>query len=285
MRTSITAVAVVLAATYSFAQETKMQVATWGFATVANPDDDDRREAGILTSITSELLSRNSSVAVLNRTVDQLLDKERDENMNADYIRGRIAEQGKSMGGTHQLAGFLGSCNVEEQTTTNKYGTSTSYKASVTFEVMLVEQATGKVVGGSKSYTVTGSAGLFGTGRDGALNAANRRAKKLIANWLMTVLPSDLKVLKVTDSTSKGVPTRLLIKGGTDIGMTKGEDLQIVEIEMLDGVSVENIIAELNVTEVKANSCEVKVRKGGDEYKVKRDAKSEMKILFKPEKD
>ena len=37
-----------------------MQVATWGFAHVPNADEDDIREAAMLTGITNELLSRNS---------------------------------------------------------------------------------------------------------------------------------------------------------------------------------------------------------------------------------
>lgn len=267
------------------AQDPLMQVASWGFSTVIG-EDDDVREAAMLTSITNELLGRNARIAVINRKIDDLLDKERNEQMNAEYIRGRIAKQGMAMGGTHQLVGIVNSCNITEQRTQNANGTmNVSYKATVTFEVMLIDQATGQNVGGSRSYTETGSSGLFGAGEDGALANVNRRAKKRIANWLMTVLPSDLKVLKVADSTNKGIPTRLLVKGGADIGMAKGEDLLIVEIEMLDGVPVENTIAELNVTEVKATSSECKIKKGGDDYKAKRDAKTELKILFKPDKD
>ena len=115
--------------------------------------------------------------------------------------------------------------------------------------------------------------------------ASLRAARRKLANWLIAVLPSDLKILKVTDSTSKGVPTHLMVKGGTNIGMTKGEDLLIVEIEMLDGVGIESTIAELNVTEVKAESSECKVRKGGSELKAKRDAKADLKLMFKPEKE
>lgn len=286
MRSVSAALALLACAAFCGAQDPVMQVATWGFAHVPNADEDDIREAAMLTGITNELLSRNSRIAVINRTVDELIDKERNEQMNAEYIRGKIAQQGKASGGTQQLTGYVNSCNITEQTSTGKYGTTTSYNASVTFEISMVDQSTGQNIGRSKSCTVKGSSGLFGgSGPDGALEMANRRAKKLIANWLMTVLPTDLKVLKVADSTGKGVPTRLLVKGGQDIGMTKGEDLLIVEFEMLDGVAVENTIAELNVTEVKATSSECKIRKGGDEYKAKRDAKAELKILFKPDKE
>ena len=267
------------------AQEPVMQVASWGFSAAVG-EEDDLREAAMLTSITNELLGRNARIAVINRKIDELVDKEREEQMNAEYIRGRIAKQGTAMGGTHQLAGFVNSCSISEQRTRNSNGTENiTYQASVTFEVMLIDQATGQNVGGSRSYTVTGGSGLFGAGPDGALAPANKRAKRKIANWLMTVLPSDLKILKVTDSTGKGVPTRLMVKGGSDIGMGKGEDLIIVEYEMLDGVPIESTIAELNVTEVKAASSECKVRKGGSELKAKRDAKAELKILFKPDND
>jgi hypothetical protein len=286
MRSVLTPLAVLACAALCQAQDPVMQVATWGFSHGPNADADDVREAAMLTSITTELLSRNSRIAVINRTIDEVVDKERNEQMNAEYIRGKIAKQGMASGGTQQLAGFLNSCNVVEQSNTGKYGTTTSYNASVTFEISMVDQSTGQNIGRSLSKTVTGSSGLFGgVGPDGALENANRRAKRLIANWLMTVLPSDLKVLKVADSTGKGIPTRLLVKGGQDIGMTKGEDLLIVEIEMLDGTPVENTIAELNVTEVKATSSECKIRKGGDDYKAKRDAKADMKILFKPDKE
>lgn len=268
------------------AQDPVMQIGSYGFLNVV-PESDDVQEAAMLTSITNELLGRNTRIAVINRKVEDLLDKERNENLNPEFIRGKIAKQGAAMGATHQLVGIVTACNVTEHRNYNPNGTSTvSYQASVTFEVSLIDQATGQNVGGSKTYTVTGGSGLFGgIGPEGALNTANKRAKRKIANWLMTVLPSDLRILKVTDSTSKGFPKQLMVKGGSNIGMTKGEDLIIVEFETVDGVAIENTIAELNVTEVKTESSECKVRKGGEELKAKRDAKAELKILFKPEKE
>lgn len=264
-----------------------MQVGSYGFMAAIPNDERYQQEAAMLTSITNELLGRNTRIAVINRKVEDLLDKERNENMNPEFIRGKIAKQGTAMGATHQLIGIVTGCNVTENRTYNPNGTSTvNYQASVTFEISLIDQATGQNVGGSKTYTVNGGSGFFGgIGPEGALNTANKRAKRKIANWLMTVLPSDLRILKVTDSTSKGVPKQLMVKGGSNIGMTKGEDLIVVEIEVLDGVSIENTIAELNVGEVKSESSECKVRKGGDELKAKRDAKADLKILFKPEKE
>ncbi len=272
-----------------FAQEPVMQVATYPFATVKNADADDQSEAALLSSFTNEVLSKNSKVALLVRSLDEIIDKERDEQMNPEYIRGKIAKQGVAMGATHTMAGFLSNCTVREEKKTGRYGPSSSFDATVSFELMLIDQATGQAVGGAKSFTTHGSSEFkitFGkSDADAALDAANRKAKKLIRNWLMSVLPSDMRILKTMDSTSKGIPTRLLIKGGIDSGLEKGADLQVMEFEMLDGVQLENLIAELEVMDVQTSASEVRVKKGGEALKAKRAANADIKILFKPDKD
>lgn len=266
-----------------------MQVATYSFSTVRNADEDDLAEAALLSSFTNEVLSKNSKVALLVRSIDDIIDKERDEQMNPEYIRGKIAKQGVAMGATHTMAGFLSNCNIRKEEKSGRYGPSTTYDATVSFEVMLIDQSTGQAVGGVKSFTTHGSSDFKITigksGADAALDEANRKAKKLIRNWLMSVLPSDMRILKTTDSTSKGIPTRLMIKGGADSGLEKGADLQVMEFEMLDGVQLENLIAELEVMDVQTAASEVRVKKGGEALKAKRAANADIKILFKPDKD
>lgn len=266
-----------------------MQVATYPFATVKSADADDQAEAALLSGFTNEVLSKNSKVALLVRSLDEIIDKEREEQMNPEYIRGKIAKQGVAMGATHTMAGFLSNCDVREERKNGRYGPSSTWDATISFELMLIDQATGQAIGGAKSFTTHGSSEFklsFGkSDRDAAMDAANKKAKKLIRNWLMTVLPSDMRILKTTDSTSKGIPTKLMVKGGADAGLEKGADLQVMEFEMLDGVQLENMVAELEVVDVQTAASEVRVKKGGDVLKAKMAAKADIKILFKPDKD
>lgn len=264
-----------------------MQVASYPFTT-ATQEPDDQEEAALLSSFCNEALSKNPYIALLPRSIDEIIDKERNEQMNPEYIRGKIAKQGVAMGATHTMAGFLSSCNVVETVKKMPGGNSTSdWAASVTFQLMLIDQATGMAIGGAKTFTANAGSGFaFGQNeRTACLERANRKAKKMIRNWMSTVLPNDFKILRTQDSTKKGIPTMLLLKGGLNLGITKGEELQVVELEVLDGVNVENVIASLKVDEVQRETSICKVKKGGEELKAKMEAKAKYLIWFKPDDD
>ncbi len=287
MRSVSAALALLACAAFCGAQDPVMQVATYPFTT-ATQEPEDLEEAALLSSFCNESLSKNPYIALLPRSIDEILDKERTEQMNPEYIRGKIAKQGVAMGATHTMAGFLSSCNlVESEKKLPNGSTSSSWNATVSFQLMLIDQATGMAIGGAKTFTASAGSGFaFGQSeRSACLERTNRKAKKLIRNWMSTVLPNDFKILRTQDSTKKGVPTMLLLKGGLNLGITKGEELQVVELEVLDGVNVENVVATLKVDEVQRETSICKVKKGGEELKAKLEAKAKYLIWFKPDDD
>ena len=65
------------------------------------------------------------------------------------------------------------------------------------------------------------------------------------------------------------------------------DNVETVDVRALGGAdtTVVNDLSGTDVTEVKTESSECKVRKGGSELKAKRDAKVDLKLMFKPEKE
>lgn len=265
-----------------------MRIATYPFFT-ATQDAEDLEEGSRLSEMANALMVKNPNLKLYPRSVDDIIDKESTEQMSAEYIRGKIAKQGMRDGATHTMAGFLSGFTVNEREKKLPNGnTSISYEVSISFSLQLIDQTTGQAAF-SKDFAAHASSGLniaIGKSqRDATIARANKRARRYISNWLVTVLPSDFKILKIQEMDKKGLPAELIVKGGTNIGLEKGDELRVVQIEMLDGAPLETDIAELKVSEAQEQISICSVRSGKEQMKLLLDSKAELKILFKPEKE
>lgn len=263
----------------------KRSIATAPF--VASPkEQDDQEEAVILSGYVTDFMAKNTMITTVAKSVDEVIGKMLDDQMNEDYIRGQIAKQGVRIGAKELLTGVVTSFKVDHRTTDNgRFGQSTSTEAVLNFQLLLVDVATGKTIASAtlSARGVPPPFTTFGVSPDGlATEVANKRAKKAINNWLMTVLPNDFKILK-EEVDKKGRPDMVYVKGGEDIGMTKGDDLEVVEIEMLEGTPMKTNIAELTVSEIRGGVSVCKVKKGKDELRSRIDSKADIKVLFKPD--
>ncbi len=275
------------------AQTEKMVIGT--FSLKPSTDDADHNEEAVtLSGIVTEVLNRNPNFTVIPRNIDELISKERATQTTGDYIMGQIAEQGKAMGAKQMLSGTLNSIYI--QTKENSGSGSGrigglgniapgNTAANVSFTLNLVDVGTGKAIQ-TKTFTAKGSGmGTGGGARADALKAMNKAAKRQIANWVVTFFDFKFAIAQVEQADSKGVPKTVLITGGKEMELQKGEDLDVNEVQMLMGQPRILKVCELNVKEVQGAFTLCQVKKGAKELKEKMDAKAELKIQFQPEKD
>lgn len=275
-------------------QGEKMVIGT--FSLKSSTDDAEHNEEAVtLSGIVTEVLNRNPNFTVIPRNIDEVITKERATQTTGDYIMGQIAEQGKAMGAKQMLSGTLNSLMVQKHENNNSSNGTTigalksiapgSTTTSVSFTLNLVDVGTGKALQ-TKTFSAKGTGvGTGGGGRADALKEMNRSAKRQIANWVVTFFNFTFQIAKIEEADKKGVPETLLITGGAEMELQKGEDLDVMQVEMLMGQARLTKVCELNVKEVQGAFTLCDVRKGAKDLKAKMDAKSELKIQFQPEKD
>ena len=271
----------------------KMVIGT--FSLKPSTDDADHNEEAVtLSGIVTEVLNRNPNFTVIARNIDDLISKERATQTTGDYIMGQIAEQGKAMGAKQMLTGTLNSINIQAKentgSTPGRIGSLGNLApgntaANVSFTLNLVDVGTGKAIQ-TKTFSAKGSGmGTGGGARADALKAMNKAAKRQIANWVVTFFDFKFTIAQIEEMDKKGVPKTVLITGGKEMELEKGEDLDVNEVQMLMGEARILKVCELNVKEVQGAFTLCQVKKGAKELKEKMDAKAELKIQFQPEKD
>ncbi|MBK9045940.1 MAG: hypothetical protein IPL74_04290 [Bacteroidetes bacterium] len=219
-------------------------------------------EANYLTGVVQEFMTKNPHFKVLPRNTMESLKSEWGLNRDEQFIRGKIAEQGIAAGAQKLMTGRLNVFQNTEEVRNVANSTKSTYKAKISLTLTVLDVASGT---GDASKTFEASAGSgvfnFNLNREMVLNQAHKKLKRLISNWVVTILPFEFKILKVLEFKGE-LPKLVLIKGGTDMALENGESLLVSEIEILeDNILHEKIVGELEVVSVEGQVSKCKVKR------------------------
>jgi hypothetical protein len=159
--------------------------------------------------------------------------------------------------------------------------------ATITVSMQATEVSTGSVKS-SKIVTAAWRTETDWTNTGIAINNAVNYLPGFIKGWANEVFPVDLKVLKIESYNKKGLPDKILIKGGSDTDLEKKKGnlfgswagsssrLQVYENEVInaDGKVYNRPvkIGEVKVDEVQGDLTVCKVTDGADAIKREMDA-------------
>lgn len=243
-----------------------------------------------IEGIISEAFTTKKRFTVVDRTQLDKIANERNLQKQEDFIDGQIVEQGKSLGAQYLIQGNISQLTPVSVTLTKTgYKTGTdgklySYKYNVpaynvTFggNMQVIDVATGQVKT-TKSLTFVKQWEV--NNQEIAVNKTLDQLQFYVAAFTNDVFPVYMKVIKIESTNKKGIATKILIKGGSDTDLRKGQAsitnwmpgksiLQVYENEALniEGKSYmrQLPIGEIVVEEVQGDFTVCKVKEGGEE--------------------
>lgn len=225
---------------------------------------------------------------IVDRSKMDALKKEKDLQKSEDFIDGKVIQQGVSLGANFLISGHVISAQAEEMSTTE--GTIT-YKAKFAISLKVIDVATGQVVISETiepkaGSSLLGALGLASSTPQAAISKAMKSIEDKIDDFVGKNFPQTFSIAEIQEKDSKGNATKILIAGGSDFGLKKGDKLKVVEmIEMeVNGKKLvrKKEIGELKVSKVEdENFSTCSVSSGGIDINAKFESKAKIQIITK----
>lgn len=268
------------------AAQNKMTVGVMAFQ---SPSAQNKDRAAQLQEIVMEALSSKSNIEALDRSKDELLNKELDAQIDERYIASKqLVEQGKKFGAQHLIVGTLTNIDVSEGKkptggpSFGPYGAVrsvgsaiaanvTNYKANISFSLQIIDVETGTVIS-HKAFNQSKdnfSGPGMGSSKEDAVVSAMKNSKEKILLWLNETYPSTITIVKVEEKTGSGKPKTILMTG-IDESYQKGDKLLLQETELIpSGSSAAPLkrikpIASITIVERQGDFTVCKVNDGAE---------------------
>jgi len=244
-----------------------------------------------VTSIQEEVTNafvKTKRFSVVDRSKMDALKKEKELQKSEDFIDGSVVEQGKSVGAEYLISGHVTAISADELVVTDsKTGQKSSggWKAKLSLTLKVIDVSTGEV---TKSETIepkTGSTfqqmtigSISGPKtKDAAIAKAIKDIQGKIDDFVSKNFPISATIVEFQDK-------KVLVSGGSNIGIEKGTELKVYEVTYIDvsGKKMERKkeIGKLKVSKVEDenfSTCDVK--SGFDEIKAKFDSKANISVV------
>lgn len=238
---------------------------------------------------------------VVDRTKLQVIKAEQELQKTEDFLDSKVIEQGKTLGAKYIVTGQLASV-----ATTSSYSVELKkyqYTSSVLLSVKLIDVENSEVVqaetfgrgtsnasveGGFFKQLMNTSCDVAGIGysTEEALHNAMTNLSCGLKNWIKRVFPVMVSVVEVQETHKKKGAAKILIAGGSSIGLSSRKELSIVEFlkVVVDGKELirKKEVGKVEVIKVEDENfaiCEVK--EGGIEIKERIDKGVVLKALVK----
>ncbi|WP_293298402.1 CsgG/HfaB family protein [Pedobacter sp. UBA4863] len=164
---------------------------------------------------------------LVEREKMNLITGEKKNQQGEDYIDGQTVEQSKSLGASYIVTGNVTEASFEEQNNSIGYGglSISSRKAKISFNIKVIDVSTGEIMASEKfSSEAKGKNGF-----DNALNIIKPNIEKFIKdNFKITV-----SIASVEEKNATNEATKVLISGGTGIGLKPQMTLKVFEVAIL----------------------------------------------------
>lgn len=224
---------------------------------------------------------------IVDRSKMDLLKKEKELQKTEDFIDGTVIAQGNALGAEYLISGHVISAQATQMTTES--GKSV-YKAKLAISIKVIDVATGQVITSETIEPKAGNSllGAIGIGSSSpqlAISKAIQDIQDKIDSFVMRNFPSTFSIVEIQAKDSKGAATQLLVAGGSDSGLEKGDKLKVVEILMMEvngkKVQRKKEIGELKINKVEDENFSIcSVKSGGIDINTKHESKANIQVII-----
>ena len=169
---------------------------------------------------------------IVDRSKMDALTKEKNLQKTEDFIDGTVIEQGISLGAKNLISGHVISSKAEQMRTDD--GTVT-YKAKLSISLKVIDVATGQVITSEtiepkSGNSLLGAIGIGASTPEAAVSKAIKDIENKIDEFVNKNFPQVFYIAEIQEKDGKGNATKILIAGGSEFGLKKGDKLKVVEI-------------------------------------------------------
>lgn len=240
----------------------------------AQPQEDDRLVVGVaafscqeespftglVTEKVVEMLTNSKRFRVVDRTSRDKITAELELQKSEAFLDSEnTVEQDVAVAAEKMITGEIVKIPVYRMK--NSDGSVRGYKASVAFQMKVVDVATGL---STEATSFEGKASKECLSPESAVTMAMMSLQDEMSEYFRINFPVTAKIVKILQE-KKGAAELILIKAGKKNGLKEGDELTVESIEMLDGEMLPETIGTVTVKTLKGEAfseCEVGKKEG-----------------------
>lgn len=227
---------------------------------------------------------------IVDRSKMDALKKEKELQKTEDFMDGKTIAQGASLGADFLISGHVISAEAEEMRADDGRGNiQITYKAKLSISLKVIDVATGEVKNSETIEPKSGNSllGMIGIGAGTpqiAISKAINSIQDKIDEFVGKNFPKSFSIAEIQEKDGSGNATKILIAGGSEFGLKKGDKLKVVELTIMQvgekKIERKKQIGEIKILKVEDENfsiCEVK--SGGIDINSKFEAKAKLQII------
>lgn len=205
---------------------------------------------GLVTEKVVEMLTNTRRFRVVDRTSIDKIHSELELQKSEAFLdsKNRV-EQDIAVAAEKMITGHI--VKIPVYRIKNPDGSVRGFKASVGFEMKVVDVATGL---SSEATSFQGKASQECMSPEAAVNMAMQSIQSEIGDWFRTNFPITCSVSRIIDNKT------VLVNAGSDQGVRPGNIFKVEAVEMLDGQPYHKALGEIKIKAVAGpnfSECEV----------------------------
>ncbi len=192
---------------------------------------------GLVTEKVVEMLTNTRRFRVVDRTSSDKIREELELQKTEAFLDSKnLVEQDIAVAAEKMITGHI--IKIPVYAMTNANGTTRGYKASVGFEMKVVDVATGL---SSDATSFQGKASKECLSPEAAVSMAMQSIQHEIADWFCVNFPVECSVSKIIDNKT------ILVDAGTSQGVNVGDIFNVDIVEDINGKPYHRNIGEIKV--------------------------------------
>lgn len=219
---------------------------------------------GLVTEKVVEMLTNSKRFRVVDRTSRDKIKDDLELQKNEAFIDSKnLVEQGVSVAAEKMITGEIVKIPVYRMK--NGDGTVRGYKASVAFQMKVVDVATGT---SSEATSFEGKASKECMSPESAVTMAMMSLQPQMEEYFRLNFPVTASLLKITKERN-GIAEMVLVKAGKKHGIKVGDKLKVETLEMLDGEELPTEVGIITVKQLQGEAfseCKVEKKDGKGIY-------------------
>lgn len=211
---------------------------------------EDSNYTGLVTEKVVEMLTNTRRFRVVDRTsIDKIHSELELQKTEAFLDSKNRVEQDIAVAAEKMITGHI--VKIPVYRIKNQDGSIRGYKASVGFEMKVVDVATGL---SSEATSFQGKASQECLSPEAAVTMAMQSIQNEIGDWFRNNFPVTCSVIRIIDNKT------ILVNAGSEQGVKQGDKLKIEAVEILEGQPYHKALGEIKIKTVAGPSfseCEV----------------------------
>jgi len=217
---------------------------------------------------------------------------EKELQKTEDFIDGSVVAQGANLGATFLISGHVNSASASEFTTTDQTTGQTvsgGFKAKLSISLKVIDVATGQVTTSETIEPKGGSmlgqlAGVAPSTAEAAITKAIKDISSKIDEFVSKNFPTIFQIAEIQEKDGSGSAKTVLIAGGSDFGLKKGDKLKVIELTEMEVSGKKMLrkkeVGELQITKVEDENFSIcTVKAGGADINKKFEAKARLQVI------